>query len=353
MNMLVRRSSASALITFLLFLVSPVVADDARLTSCSNTLSLVESSLRSKDLNALKRRHAETLRQSEHFFEDLEARRLINAGDWQSVRATMGKEAHLAYSAQTFESWRKASELAKSTGNSPITAELLQRIHERSMEGLPFHGFEGRRLIAKHESGEIDAPTLKEQLRQTYTDNANPSGVNHKSLAGRFRWDPLDDIKHNGSSFTEEGRRYFDSQELEAARQDKQMRVIESSVKEIAPGRFVADSFYTPPQKVKQEVERVIERLNQDLDKAQGDHEVILAVARMQKELIIIHPFLDGNGRTVRLLRDFVLQRHGFPPPVLLREQEITLSVSEIADDIQQGMRLYVEAREVRLRGGP
>lgn len=41
-------------------------------------------------------------------------------------------------------------------------------------------------------------------------------------------------------------------------------------------------------------------------------HPVALA-ADMHAELVRIHPFIDGNGRTSRLLMNFILLRHGFP----------------------------------------
>jgi Fic family protein len=36
-------------------------------------------------------------------------------------------------------------------------------------------------------------------------------------------------------------------------------------------------------------------------------------------KLVHIHPFIDGNGRTARLLTNLMLMQHGFPPTVVLK----------------------------------
>ncbi len=41
-------------------------------------------------------------------------------------------------------------------------------------------------------------------------------------------------------------------------------------------------------------------------------HPIILA-AEVHERLVSIHPFIDGNGRTARLLMNFVLLRNGYP----------------------------------------
>lgn len=42
--------------------------------------------------------------------------------------------------------------------------------------------------------------------------------------------------------------------------------------------------------------------------------------ARLHGEFVKIHPFIDGNGRTARLLMNFELMKGGFPPAVIKKE---------------------------------
>lgn len=42
--------------------------------------------------------------------------------------------------------------------------------------------------------------------------------------------------------------------------------------------------------------------------------------ARLHTRFVEIHPFMDGNGRTARLLLNFELMRNGYPVAIILRE---------------------------------
>jgi Fic family protein len=48
------------------------------------------------------------------------------------------------------------------------------------------------------------------------------------------------------------------------------------------------------------------------------EHPVLLA-ALAHHRLVAIHPFVDGNGRTARLVMNLILMRAGYPPTVILR----------------------------------
>lgn len=57
----------------------------------------------------------------------------------------------------------------------------------------------------------------------------------------------------------------------------------------------------------------------------------------IHKELVTIHPFIDGNGRAARLLMNLALLQSGYPvaiiPPVLRREYLDTLNKTHKGDD--------------------
>jgi Fic family protein len=45
-------------------------------------------------------------------------------------------------------------------------------------------------------------------------------------------------------------------------------------------------------------------------------HPILLA-ANMHERLVSIHPFIDGNGRTARLIMNLILLQHGFPIAII------------------------------------
>jgi Fic family protein len=48
---------------------------------------------------------------------------------------------------------------------------------------------------------------------------------------------------------------------------------------------------------------------------------VELAAGAYQR-LVSIHPFMDANGRTCRMVMDWVLRKHGLPPAAFMRGEE-------------------------------
>ena len=74
---------------------------------------------------------------------------------------------------------------------------------------------------------------------------------------------------------------------------------------------MISGSTHTPPQPylIAPQMEAFILRFTQM--EAAKEHPVIIA-AYLHDELVRIHPFIDGNGRTSRLMMNLYLLRHGY-----------------------------------------
>ncbi|MFK8138117.1 MAG: Fic family protein [Bdellovibrionales bacterium] len=67
---------------------------------------------------------------------------------------------------------------------------------------------------------------------------------------------------------------------------------------------------YSPHQSVPNELGNLVETIN-DL----GPDSTVTDIANIYQRFIVIHPFADGNGRTSRVLLDYMFQRTGVRPP--------------------------------------
>lgn len=68
---------------------------------------------------------------------------------------------------------------------------------------------------------------------------------------------------------------------------------------------------------VPQQMEELVQWYN---DQAQSLHPVERA-AKLHVIFVKIHPFIDGNGRTARLLLNLELMKHGYPPVIIKQEK--------------------------------
>jgi Fic family protein len=70
-----------------------------------------------------------------------------------------------------------------------------------------------------------------------------------------------------------------------------------------------------PPDKIQQLIIELLQTLSQNPDELRP----IELAAFFHHKLVYIHPFLDGNGRTARLLMNVILMRSGYPLTILLK----------------------------------
>ncbi|HLJ30859.1 MAG TPA: Fic family protein, partial [Candidatus Babeliales bacterium] len=82
------------------------------------------------------------------------------------------------------------------------------------------------------------------------------------------------------------------------------------------------------------------------------DHPVIIAALAHYK-LVTIHPFIDGNGRTARLLMNLLLLQHGYPLAIIQKEKRpeyiAAIEHARQVDDFDQFYKVIIDAVEYSL----
>ena len=115
----------------------------------------------------------------------------------------------------------------------------------------------------------------------------------------------------------------------------------------------IGGSSHVPPEPF--ELPKLMEELfafyNAEKDRM---HPVLLA-AEMHERLVTIHPFIDGNGRTARLLMNLILLRHGYAIAILKGSKSNRLAYYQALEAVQKNadttpfFRLIADAVEQSL----
>uniref|UniRef100_A0AC35TZ58 Protein adenylyltransferase n=1 Tax=Rhabditophanes sp. KR3021 TaxID=114890 RepID=A0AC35TZ58_9BILA len=109
---------------------------------------------------------------------------------------------------------------------------------------------------------------------------------------------------------------------------------------------------FTPPgpEFVVNEMKQFIDWLN---DEASLEMDCVELAAIAHYKFVFIHPFIDGNGRTGRLLMNLILSRSGFPPIIIPVEERLTYyqALKEANDgDLRPFIRFIVSQTDKTLQ---
>lgn len=118
----------------------------------------------------------------------------------------------------------------------------------------------------------------------------------------------------------------------------------------------ISGSSYTPPEAI--EVSHLMADFGKWLKNKSSKANIIEYAAIAHFRLVHIHPFIDGNGRTARLLTNLILMQHGFPPTVILKvdrkkyydclekahREDFSDFVNFIARSVERSLTIWIEA---------
>ena len=94
--------------------------------------------------------------------------------------------------------------------------------------------------------------------------------------------------------------------------------------------------------KVPEEMENLINNY-----KDWGNYHPLIKSALLHGEFVFIHPFIDGNGRTARLLMNFEAMKHGYLPIIIRKDARLkyydALEKAAIEHDYTDFIKLIVE----------
>lgn len=127
----------------------------------------------------------------------------------------------------------------------------------------------------------------------------------------------------------------------------------------------ISGSDYEPPEAylVPQEMDELSAYLKQTTSCDVPDsHLPILCASAAHAWLARIHPFIDGNGRTARILMNLIFMRHSYPPCIIMREERLryydaleesqasnlTPLIELIYENVEESLEAWEEAAETQ-----
>ncbi len=218
------------------------------------------------------------------------------------------------------ETIRKIDNLkTKIDGHRPIDTYLLKQIREYFRIGMTYssNALEGNSLTETE---------TKIVIEDRITIGGKPVKDHLEALGHSEAYDLLFRLAKN-QDITEANIKelhrlfYYRIDESQAGKYRKQKVIITGT-----------DFIPPAPDKIPALMKAFIESIP---EKREKNHPVEFA-AILHKELVTIHPFIDGNGRAARLLMNLALLQAGYPvaiiPPVLRREYLDTLNKTHKGD---------------------
>ena len=245
------------------------------------------------------------------------------------VDAQRFSKLHFGKESADYVDWVQAHQrFVMGADSYSISLNTLQDIHSVVSRRQFYSGFERRRIREDFRLGKL---TEKEALDSLMKVDAGVSytGVDHSGFAGKLRKDPVDNFVYTGEPSVGEGISGSDFRGMSA---NPFFWLDPKSVKRLPNDEYEATFHYVPPKEVESITRLVIERAAIGLESATSDKQYIQTTAILMRDLATIHPFLDGNGRSIRLFGDMILAKRGLALPLRPMKEA---GLSEYTDDVE------------------
>jgi Fic family protein len=210
------------------------------------------------------------------------------------------------------------------TWDSPLQQEMLQRVEEKYMQLRGMRPISGAALARlrdsfamewTYHSNSIEGNTLTlQETRLVLEDGITVGG---KSLREHF--EILN--HHDAISFIE--KQAQKGYKLNAGDILSVHALVLQRIEKEFGGRYrnsgvrIMGANFTPPNALK--VEGLMEELLSWIN-AEQNLPLPVKATIFHHRFVWIHPFFDGNGRTVRLLFNLLLMSEGYPPAIILQQ---------------------------------
>ena len=247
------------------------------------------------------------------------------------------KEGRIEGAVKNGNSWNIPTDILK-----PVDKRIIKPDHNDFIINLPDNFFDEVDSLKKELDNKRPIPkdtlrTLQEKINLEWTYNSN--GIEGNTLTLKETQVVLEGITVGGKSIKEH---------LEAINHEHAILFLQTIVKDDNPitewniknihtlilkgiddknaGRYrnenvtIKGATHIPPDYVK--VPELMEKLILNY-KTWNKYHPIIEATLLHGELVKIHPFVDGNGRTSRLIMNLDLMKHGFNPVIIKKENRL------------------------------
>ncbi|MBI3892692.1 MAG: Fic family protein [Candidatus Wallbacteria bacterium] len=199
--------------------------------------------------------------------------------------------------------------IREKAGSMEAAPELVRDLHRRLNAHNPFLWHEARRLKDARSRHQLSLTGGLEVLYRLAAGKADVSAP-----LGEWRSPLFDQFPQDGFQRTRDGEWFFTERQYESLTSNPYFTLEAPPVRRF--GRVHARLWYPDAREIPRLVAEAFDAFKRRVAGPIPDPAYLRAVFQLRMCLISIHPFADGNGRTVQALTDVLLIRAGLPPPL-------------------------------------